>query len=77
MHKSNILTGAIFLFCLSQIPFGTFSQAVQVEGNAFLEDQTYHNGIMIAFERFAPQYLYDTAYSDSAGYYSIQLEQGM
>ncbi|HPI85923.1 MAG TPA: choice-of-anchor Q domain-containing protein [Bacteroidales bacterium] len=71
------MTGAIFLFCLSQIPFGTFSQAVQVEGNAFLEDQTYHNGIMIAFERFAPQYLYDTAYSDSAGYYSIQLEQGM
>lgn len=77
MKNSLLPVKTIAAFLLLQGSLNLFSQTLQVDGIALLEGQSDHSGIMIAFERFAPQTSYDTAYSDSAGYYAIQLEQGL
>jgi hypothetical protein len=77
MKKSNFREIILAILLIIYLPISMFSQTVQLDGSAFLEGQSDHSGIMIAFERFAPQVLYDTAFSDSSGYFAIQLQQGL
>ncbi len=52
-------------------------QAVTIDGYAYLEGETVHDGIEIIFERTAPTSLFDTTYTDSSGYYSLDVEAGV
>jgi hypothetical protein len=61
------------LFILITISFG----GVIVDGYAYLEDQTDHSGIMILFQgtmSFEPP---DTNYTDTDGYYSVEINTGL
>ncbi|MBC8527107.1 MAG: right-handed parallel beta-helix repeat-containing protein, partial [Candidatus Cloacimonetes bacterium] len=49
---------------------------IVVDGYAFLEDQSSHNGIKILFERTAPSIILDSTYTDSSGYFEINLQNG-
>jgi hypothetical protein len=75
MRKINlkivILISLIFLIKLG------FTQSFTVEGYAFLELQNDHSGILVRFERFAPSFLADSAFTDETGHYAIPLEQGI
>ena len=46
-------------------------------GYAYLENQTNHNGIKVFFERTEPCILIDSTYTDSNGYYFIDIETGI
>ncbi|MCD4793812.1 MAG: T9SS type A sorting domain-containing protein [Bacteroidales bacterium] len=54
-----------------------FSQTNLAEGYAFLENQTYHTGISVTFERQAPSSLTYTVTTDEAGYFSEDVEDGI
>jgi hypothetical protein len=70
----QIILKLIFLLCL--FPVMGKSQTVTVDGNVFLQGQTNHSGIMVIFDRVAPSVLHDTAYTNSAGYFSRQINTG-
>jgi hypothetical protein len=53
------------------------SQTITVDGYAFLEFQEFHDSINVKFERLAPSYLIDSTYTDTNGYYSIEIEPGV
>jgi hypothetical protein len=53
------------------------SQTITVDGNAYLENQTNHEGIKIVFERIAPASLIDSTYSYVDGYFSIEVGEGI
>lgn len=53
------------------------SQTVNVNGYAFLEFQQLHNNIKVKFERIAPTYFTDSTFTDNAGYYNIEIEEGI
>jgi len=52
-------------------------QAVTIDGYAYLEGETVHDGIEIIFERTAPTSLFNTTFTNSSGYYSIDIEAGV
>ena len=63
----------VSLFILITISFG----GVLVDGYAYLEDQTDHSGIMILFQgtvSFEPP---DTNYTNTDGYYSMEIDTGL
>ncbi|MFP4470614.1 MAG: hypothetical protein ACLFPE_08020, partial [Bacteroidales bacterium] len=53
------------------------AQTINVNGFAFLENQTNNEGITITFERVIPGSLIDSVYSEPNGYYSISIETGV
>jgi len=69
MKKIIILLTAILFI-------STTLSAITVDGNAYLENQTNHDSIKVLFERTAPSSLTDSTYTDSDGYYSIDIETG-
>ena len=50
--------------------------SVTVDGNVFLQGQTVHDGSMVAFTAVSAGALSDTAYSDAAGYFTVDLFPG-
>jgi len=66
-----ILAIVLFLFKFS------VSQTIEIQGYSFLENQEFSNDIKVKFERIAPAYLIDSVYTDSSGYYIIELDAGI
>ncbi len=64
---------AILLSCV----IVTFGQPITVNGYAYLEGETDHESIEIVFERTVPSTVFDTALTNSSGYFSINLETGI
>ena len=62
-----------FLF----IVFINITEAIIIDGNAFLEYNDIHDSIKVAFERTAPTPLFDTTYTDTNGYFTISIETGI
>jgi len=54
----------------------TSSYAVQVDGYCYLENQPMHDGTKVLFLAVSPWAQTDSTYTDSAGYYAINLAQG-
>ena len=61
----------IVLFCVNVI------SAITVDGYAFLNNQSNHSGIEVLFERTVPDSLIVTAYTNTSGYYTVELENGI
>ena len=55
----------------------SISQAINVEGNAFLEFQTDHSGIKVLFEAVTPSAKKDSTYTNSDGSFSINVQGGV
>ncbi len=53
------------------------SRAVQVDGYAFLTGQTNHAGIKVLFEAASPSAVTDSTYTDSTGYYLLDVAGGI
>lgn len=51
--------------------------AVQVDGYCYLENQTIHDGTRVLFEADSPGAVTDSAFTDSSGYYHIDLIVGV
>jgi PKD repeat protein len=51
--------------------------AIAVDGFAELENQTDHSGIKVLFERMAPSSEIDSVFTNSSGYFSIILSNGV
>ncbi len=66
-----LLVAFLILFKIAE------SQTVTASGHAFLEFQEFHNNIKVKFERIAPSLLSDSTFTDSTGYYNIELEGGI
>ncbi len=69
MKKIIILIGLVFI---TNIVF-----AITIDGYAFLENQTNHSGIEIYFEMIAPSDSIYTVYTNSNGYYVVDIENGI
>jgi len=72
----NLLLSLIFFFPFSSLS-PLLAQTVTVDGNVFLQGETSHDSIMITFKRVAPSILYDTVYTNSAGYFSNVIPDGV
>lgn len=59
-------------YCIS-----AFSQTNLVEGYVFLKNQADHSGVQVTLERQAPSPLTYIAVSDSEGYFSEEIEEGV
>ncbi len=59
------------------LSFATIAQAVTIDGHAYLDGESVHDGIEVVFERTAPSPLFDTTYTDISGYYSVDVEAGI
>lgn len=73
------MTKTIFFLFAVFLSFNnlTFSQSSSISGSAFLEGTSDHSYIKIEFIRMAPSPLTYTIFSDSIGYYQIELENGI
>ena len=65
------------LLTLGISSFTGLSFAVQVDGHCYLENQSNHQGTKILFEADSPTAVTDSTYTQSSGYYSIDLEIGI
>ena len=65
----------IILFLLLLLSNMIFS--ITVDGYAYLENQTTHDNIKVVFDRSVPSSLTDSTYTDSNGYYTINIEIGI
>jgi|GEM_PF-366427 len=52
------------------------ASAVLVDGYCYLENQTIHDSIKVKFEADSPTAVTDSCYTDSSGYYQINLSAG-
>jgi len=52
------------------------SEAVQVSGYCFLENQAYHSNTKVKFQANSPYAVTDSTYTGVTGYYTINLAQG-
>jgi hypothetical protein len=68
LRKMMVLVGMLALA-------GT-SRAVLVDGYAFLGGQTNHEGIKVLFEATSPSAVTDSTYTDSSGYYQLDVAGG-
>jgi len=50
---------------------------IVVDGYAFLDNQSVHDGINVLFMRTAPSTMSDSTFTDSTGYYTIDLQNGL
>lgn len=50
--------------------------AVQIDGYCYLENQTNHEGTKVLFQADSPSAVTDSVYTDSDGYYLIDLNEG-
>ncbi len=60
-----------------KIDYITIFEGNEVNGHAYLFNQANHNGIKVLFERFAPSIYKDSTYTNSVGYYSLGLPDGL
>ncbi|MEA2095123.1 MAG: right-handed parallel beta-helix repeat-containing protein [Candidatus Cloacimonadota bacterium] len=65
-----------FFLVLISILIAQFIFAITVDGNAYLEAQTDHSGIELNFERISPDSLLYTTYTNTNGYFTIDIESG-
>jgi len=65
----------ISVFCIFLI--SGLGYAVQVDGYCFLQNQSNHTGSRVLFDAVSPSAVTDSAFTDSAGYYGIDLSQGV
>ncbi len=77
MKNLHTIKTTILLFVISMISTIGLTQTVTVDGYAFLESQTNHEGIQIVFERIAPSSLFDTVFTDNNGYYEKEINTGI
>ena len=54
----------------------TYAHAVLVDGYCYLEIQTNHEGTKVLFQADSPGAVTDSTFTNSMGYYEIDLEQG-
>lgn len=71
MKQFVLLFGILNLYALG------FSQTYLIEGNAFLEGTSDHSNIAITFNRTAPTPLSYMVFTDTAGYFSDTIEEGI
>ena len=57
--------------------FFTYAYAVQVDGYCYLEYQTNHNETKVLFQADSPSAVTDSTYTDSIGYYQIDVAIGL
>ena len=69
----KLFTAFAIVFCSNLL----IAQTITVDGNVYLENQSNHDSIKIVFERTAPSSLFDTAFTNINGEYSISLQQGI
>ncbi len=50
---------------------------IVVDGYAYLDNQSIHDGIKILFIRTTPSIISDSTYTDSSGHFSINLQNGL
>lgn len=62
----------VFLFIVLSTQF--LSALVIVDGSIFLNNQTDHSDIKVLFEKLSPPTYKDSTYTNTLGYYSIDLE---
>ena len=58
------------------VVLSTCGYAVQVDGYCYLENQTNHEGTKVLFQADSPSAVTDSTYTDSTGYYQIDLSAG-
>ncbi|MBU0518710.1 hypothetical protein KJ564_07210, partial [bacterium] len=64
------------VICLMMLLTGS-AYAVVVDGYAYLGGQTNHEGIKVLFEADSPSAVTDSTFTDSTGYYSIDVSGGI
>ncbi|MBC8186154.1 choice-of-anchor D domain-containing protein [candidate division KSB1 bacterium] len=69
---NKLIQQILFLLLITSI-----AQAISVEGNAFLEFHSDHNGIKVLFEAVTPTAKTDSAFTNSEGSYSIDVQAGV
>jgi len=50
---------------------------ITVDGYAYIYNQSLHDGIKVLFERVAPSIIIDSTYTNSDGYFTIDIETGL
>ena len=73
--KSKIIIYFIIIFIFNIIP--NICLAVIVDGYCYLANQTVHDSIKVLFQADSPTAVTDSTYTDSSGYYSIDLQTGV
>ena len=67
----------VLFLILGSLLISNIAYCIIVDGYAFLYNQSNHSGIKALFERTVPSILTDSTYTDSNGYYSIDIETGI
>ena len=67
----------ISLFYILILLAKTMVAQVNIEGYIYLENQSSFDSVQIIFERNAPSTYFDTTYSNTNGYYNVQIESGI
>ena len=77
MRKLNLCASLLILTIL--IPLNSYAdlRMATVSGNAFLEGETDHSGVMVVFSSQSASATTDTAYTTSDGRYAIGLSDGV
>jgi hypothetical protein len=65
------------LIIFGMIGMTVFCQAVQVDGYCYLENQSNHEGSKVLLQADSPSAVTDSVFTDSTGYYLIELETGV
>jgi len=60
-----------------KVDYITIYEGNDVNGHAYLNNQTNNAGIKVIFERFAPSIYNDFTYTNAGGYYDIGLPDGI
>ncbi len=69
--------GYFTLFIAVMLMVSGIAIAVQVDGYCYLENQQNHEGTKVLFQADSPSAVTDSTYTDSTGYYQIDLAQGV
>lgn len=80
MNNGSATGGRIVIVLLVFLAMGIVSQsltapqgAVNVSGNAFLNDSPDHSGILVVFEAVSPSAVSDSAVTETGGHFDILL----
>ena len=74
MARRTMIAAAVAVLLV--LCFFTADASVTVSGYAFLADQEDHRDIKVRFEAASPSAVTDSAATDSAGYFQIDVESG-
>ncbi|MCE5248995.1 T9SS type A sorting domain-containing protein [bacterium] len=54
-----------------------YAQTIKVSGHVFLYNQSRNDSVRVVFERVAPTSLFDSTYTDTSGYYELNIQKGV